>query len=139
MEKTYDCGVLLAEFMKPRRFLGSEKFVFGNAVGEHVSDVSAAWERVVMEAHGITATRTHRHGAWSAEPREALRRVGLHWHDLRHECATRWLRCGLDLREIQKLLGHASISMTERYLNVDVTTVTDSLTTKVWGKASGAA
>jgi integrase len=129
----------LAEFMKPRRFLGPEKFVFGNAVGEYVSDFSAAWERVVMEAHDIQATRKGRSAGWTTESRAALRRVDLHWHDLRHECATRWLRCGLDLREIQTLLGHASICMTERYLNVDVSTVADSLSTKVWRRASGAA
>jgi len=125
--------------MKPRRFLGPESYVFGNAVGEQISDFSVAWERVVMLAHGIDAVRVKRHGGWDTEARGALRRVDLHWHDLRHECATRWLRCGLDLREIQKLLGHVGIGMTERYLNVDVSTVADSLSAKVWKRVSGAA
>ncbi|HEV8346102.1 MAG TPA: tyrosine-type recombinase/integrase [Vicinamibacterales bacterium] len=77
-------------------------------------------------------------GALETGCRQAkLKELDLHWHDLRHECASRWLEDGLDVREIQLLLGHAKLEITQRYLNITDVGVVRSMR-ELWGRRRAA-
>lgn len=74
--------------------------LFVNARGGSLSRMGF-WK--ILRAHGEAAGVTH----------------DLHPHTLRHSFATHMLEGGADLRVVQELLGHASITTTQIYTEVD--------------------
>jgi hypothetical protein len=90
--------------------------LFSNELGEPLKNVQKAWVVAVLKAHGVDLH--WRKGAYkdlTAECQERFREIKLHWHDLRHEYASRLVERGVPLAQVRDLLGHASILTTERY------------------------
>lgn len=52
--------------------------------------------------------------------REAAGMPHVHFHDLRHSCATILLQLGVELHVVREILGHTSVKTTERYAHVMV-------------------
>ncbi len=50
-----------------------------------------------------------------------------HWHDLRHTFASRLTMAGVDLRTVQELMGHKTITMTLRYSHLSATHTLDAV------------
>ena len=121
-------GGRLAAVLECRRFLGPEAHVFGTPAG--VPD--GVQNGVGDDAALASGQKTERLSAHARVSREALRRIDLHWHDLRHEAACRWLAAGWDLRAIQLLLGHADLKTTQRYLNVTDAELLRAMNEKLW-------
>jgi integrase len=129
----FEPGGRLAQLLKRRRFLGPKAYVFGGVSGEYQSTIRTAWDSIVLLANGIAPIRTRARGRVN---REKLVDIDLHWHDLRHEAACRWLARGLDLRAIQLLLGHADLKTTQRYLNVTDEELRRTMHEKLWKRGS---
>jgi len=75
-----------------QRTNGSE-FVFTNAAGGRLAFLQKGFRKALMRAD----------------------LSDLHFHDLRHTFASQWMMAGGDLYVLKSILGHKSITMTQRY------------------------
>jgi integrase len=101
----------LTEFLEKRKF---KDFTFGTADGQHRESLyrfRGHWENALLHAKIDK-------GEWDGHTWKRTADGDLHWHDLRHEYATRLHNRGMSTRKLQELLGHHSIEVTERYLNI---------------------
>jgi integrase/recombinase XerD len=94
------------------------------AIGGREALVPENWARVAdKEAVFLTnrGRRLNRQKAWNIV-RDAGRLAGINRelspHVMRHSCATHMLEHGADLRIVQEMLGHATISTTQIYTKV---------------------
>jgi integrase len=82
-----------------------DAYVFGNELGERIGRVRRAWEGACRRA-GI---------------------VGLHFHDLRREAGSRMLEGGVPEHVVQRMLGHANLATTSRYLKTTRRVMQDAM------------
>lgn len=82
-------------------------------IGKRAADV------VFLNRRGGKLSRMGLWGILNGHARAAGLERGFHPHMLRHSFATHLLEGGADLRVIQELLGHASVTTTQIYTQVD--------------------
>ena len=107
----------LARYDPAGRELPPDAYVFGDRVGGHVGSAKKAWQTAVLKAYGHQPQWVRPSGQLTPELRAIYQKIDLHFHDLRHEAASRWLEAGIPLHHVRALLGHSNIATTDTYLN----------------------
>lgn len=98
----------VCELLRVRQIrLGSDEHLFVNRYGGRLT------------RHGVRYL-LRRAGERASEQQESLRTKRLHPHVIRHTTGMHMLQSGVDLATIQNILGHASMSTTERYARADL-------------------
>lgn len=104
----------VVRWLQSRRAVGGpDGHPFGDQRGGYVKEFRVAWDAVLQVA-GIDNPSKEVDG-------------DLHWHDLRHECGSRLAERGVDVKKVQELMGHASITTTQRYFNTSTEAVGEAM------------
>jgi integrase/recombinase XerC len=93
------------ELLRSRKVASSPQALFLNRRGGRLS---SRWVQKLVQRYGTLGAG----------------RPDLHPHALRHSCATHMLEGGADLRIIQEMLGHSSLSTTQRYTHLSLDQLT---------------
>jgi site-specific recombinase XerD len=95
-----------------------DALVFSEEIGEPIGRFRTAWVTALLKAHGVKREwKSYNWTALTPACQRAFKDSNLHWHDLRHEYPSRLVERGVPLAQVRDLLGHASITTTERYDN----------------------
>ena len=101
-------------WLESRRAVGGpDGHPYGDGRGGLIEDFRAEWDAVLRLA-GIT-------------DRPKCVNGDLHWHDLRRECGSRLAERGVDVLKVKELMGHASITTTQRYFATTTEAVGDAM------------
>jgi integrase len=96
----------------------ADDLVFSNEAGEPIGSFRTTWVTAVLKANDVAPVwKSYNWTALTPECHAEFRRINLRWHDLRHEYASRLVEKNVPLAQVRHLLGHASITTTERYDN----------------------